>query len=524
MNGSGSRPSLPIATGDFKPLRALGQLYVDKTRRIAALLQPAYQYVFLARPRRFGKSLLVSTLEALFKGERERFAGTWIHGSDWPWEPHAVLRLDMTPSRIGDLETSLRNRMTLLYQAHEMKMPVGDWSASELLEALIEGLARERKVVALIDEYDAPIHHHLERPDLLPDIQDTLRQFYGVLKDCDADLHFAFLTGVTRFARTSIFSGLNNLIDVSFEPAFSDLLGFTEAELDRYLTPYMETMAQTQRRSLRAVRRAVREWYDGYLFAENGVRVYNPYSTLHSLHRQRQDNYWADSATPVFLTRLLVTRSGDLRDLVGQKAKRATRAFFHWEEPDLLATMYQTGYLTLKAQDGEYVLAFPNREVEQTFAETLLGEFLPYPGAADAAVAALGVALQRDDYDAFFQQFNALLRRVPHPLQIGNHAYYQLFLHVAFILLGYEVGSERSNYRGRMDTVVETAEKIIVLEYKVNGTAAAALEQLEAQGYHHEFLGRGKRIVGVGVNFDREARQATEWLSRPYPTPTCDGT
>ena len=519
MSAASPHPDLPLVTGNFRNLRRRQFLYVDKTRCIADLVHPQNQFVFLARPRRFGKSLLVSTLEALFQGERELFAGTWIHGNDWAWEPHAVLRLSMTEKRTGDLETSLRNRMTLLYQEHEMKMPIGDWSASELLEALIKRLARECKVVVLIDEYDAPIHQNLERPDLLPDIRNTLRQFYGVLKDCEDDLHFAFLTGVTRFARTSIFSGLNNLLDVSFEPAFSDLLGFTEAELDRYLTPYMETMAQTQHRSLRAVRRAVREWYDGYLFAENGVRVYNPYSILHSLHRQRQDNYWAESATPVFLTRLLVTRSGDLRDLVGQKAKRATRAFFHWEEPDLLAAMYQTGYLTLKAQDGEYVLAFPNREVEQTFAETLLGEFLPYPGAADAAVAALGAALQRDDYDAFFQQFNALLRRAPHPLQIGNHAYCQLFLQVAFILLEYEVGSERSNYRGRMDTVVETAEKIVVLEYKVNGTAAAALAQLEAQGYHHEFLGRGKRIVGVGVNFDREARQATEWLSRPYPAP-----
>ena len=273
MSTASPRPDLPLATGNFRNLRRRQFLYVDKTRCIADLMHPQNQFVFLARPRRFGKSLLVSTLEALFQGERELFAGTWIHGNDWAWEPHAVLRLSMTEKRTGDLETSLRNRMTLLYQEHEMKMPIGDWSASELLEALIKRLARECKVVVLIDEYDAPIHQNLERPDLLPDIRNTLRQFYGVLKDCEDDLHFAFLTGVTRFARTSIFSGLNNLIDVSFEPAFSDLLGFTEAELDRYLTPYMETMAQTQRRSLRAVRRAVREWYDGYLRRKRGARL-----------------------------------------------------------------------------------------------------------------------------------------------------------------------------------------------------------------------------------------------------------
>ena len=520
MSAASFRSALPLATGDFRKLRRQRMLYVDKTRRIADLVRPPNQYVFLARPRRFGKSLLVSTLEALFKGERELFAGTWIHDGDWPWEAHAVLRLDMTGRRTGDLETSLRNQMTLLYQAQGMEMPVGDWSASERLEALIKRLAQDRRVVVLIDEYDAPIHQNLERPDLLPDIRDTLRLFYGMLKVCDADLHFVFLTGVTRFARTSVFSGLNNLMDVSFEPVFSDLLGFTQEELDRCLAPYVKEMAQAQRRTASEVRQAMRAWYDGYLFAEDGVRVYNPYSTLYSLHNQRLDNYWAESGAPVFLTRLIVARRSDLRDLVGQKAKHAIRAFFRWEEPNLLAAMYQTGYLTLarNVAGSEYELVFPNREVEQTFAEALLDEFIQRPGEAAPAVTTLGEALQRDDYDAFFQQFNALLQRVPHPLQTGHPTYCQLFLHLAFILLGHDASSERSNYRGRMDTVVEMTEKVVVWEYKVNGTATAALEQLEAKGYHHEFLGRGKRIVGVGVNFDREARQATEWLARVYET------
>ena len=520
MSESRTKPSLPIATGDFRPLRALGQLYVDKTRRIASLLRPEYRFVFLARPRRFGKSLLVSTLEALFKGERALFAGTWIHDSDWAWEPHAVLRLDMTEldaENAAELKESLRLAVSDLCGSLRATPSPEKRSGAQLLSYLIRQLARQGPVAVLIDEYDAPILKNLAQPDQLPGIRDALRQFYGILKARDADLRFAFLTGVTRFARTSIFSGLNNLTDISFDPAFSDLLGFTAEELDRYLAPYMEDMAHAQRRSRRDVQQALQEWYDGYLFAEGGVRVYNPYSTLHSLHRQQLDNYWAESATPVFLTRLILARRRDLDDLVGQKAQRATKAFFHWENPSLLATMYQTGYLTLQeTPDGEYVLAFPNREVEQTFAETLLEEFLNFSDAVEPAVAALGDALRQDDYDAFFRQFNALLRRVPHPLQVGNHAYYQLFLPLTFILLGYATGSERSHYRGRMDTVVEMADKIVVLEYKVNGTAVAALDQLEARGYRHEFLDRGKRVVGIGVNFDKEARQATEWLTRTY--------
>ena len=515
-----SRPALPLATGNFRNLRRRQLLYVDKTRRIADLVHPKNQFVFLARPRRFGKSLLISTLEALFRGERELFVHTWIHGSDWPWEPHAVLRLDMTGKRTGDLETSLRNRMALLYGEQGLEMPAGDWSASELLEAMIRRLARERRVVVLIDEYDAPIHQHLERPDLLPDIRDTLRQFYGALKGCEADLYFTFLTGVTRFARTSIFSGLNNLIDVSFEPAFSDLLGFTEEDLDRYLAPYLADMARAHRTSADEARRRLRQWYDGYLFAEGSARVYNPYSTLHCLDKRRFANYWAGSGTPAFLTRLVKRHRQNVQELVGQDARDIGMAYYDWEHPDLQAVMFQTGYLTLQPvpKTGRHVTVFPNREVERTFLTALLADYAQEPSAARAALDALTTALQADDYAAFVAQFNALLALIPYEIHLRQHAYYQSLLHLTFTLMGFRTGSEISAHRSRLDTIVELPDKTVILEYKLDGTAADALRQIEAKGYHQPYLQDDRAVIGLGVNFDRALRQITEWQVQAYKT------
>ena len=521
MPADSPHPALPLATGNFRNLRRRQLLYVDKTRRIADLVHPKNQFVFLARPRRFGKSLLISTLEALFQGTRELFAGTWIHGNDWSWEPHAVLRLSMTEKRTGDLETSLRNRMRRLYQAQGMAMPAGDWSASELLEALIEDLARERKVVVLIDEYDAPIHQNLERPDLLPDIRDTLRQFYGALKDCEADLHFAFLTGVTRFARTSVFSGLNNLIDVSFEPAFSDLLGFTEAELDRYLAPYVAEMARAQRTSPAEARRGLRQWYDGYLFAKDSARVYNPYSTLHCLDKRRFANYWADSGTPSFLTRLVKRYRKNVQELVGQDARDIGMAYYDWEHPDLQAIMFQTGYLTLQPvlETEQHVTVFPNREVELTFLTALLANYAQEPSSARAALDALASALQKGDYAAFIAQFNVLLTLIPYEIHLRQHAYYQSLLHLTFTLMGFRTGSEISTHRSRLDTIVELPDKTVILEYKLDGTAKEALQQIAAKGYHRPYLQGNRAVIGLGVNFDRALRQITEWQVQVYRMP-----
>ena len=523
MNVTPRRQPLPISTGAFKPLREQGQLYIDKTRHMASLLQPEYRFAFLARPRRFGKSLLVSTLEALLQGRRDLFQGTWIHDSDWPWEPHAVIRLDMTNRRMGGasaLEQSLRNRMPRLYRAHGEEMPQGNWSASELLEELIQRLAERMKVAVLIDEYDSPILGKLESAEDLSAIRDVLRQFYGVLKICDDYLSFAFLTGITRFVRTGIFSGHNNLEDVSHQSAFSDLVGFTEEELERHLTPYMADTARSWQTSLSAVRQALRSGYDGYLFAKGGTRVYNPYSIMHCLHYQKLAHYWPTTGLPTYLTRMIAQQRVEIRCLAGQKAPDLAYAYFHWDKPDLQTIMYQAGYLTLAlAADGkEYVLTYPNREVERSFILTLLSEFTSKFETATRTARILHAALAANDYDRFFGTFNPMLQLIPYEIFVGDHRHYQLLLHSIFVMLGLRTASEHSNYLGRMDTAVELSDKVVIFEYKLDASPAAALAQLEEKGYHREFLARGTPVVGVGVQFDTAKRQAKTWHARQYET------
>ena len=522
MKAGSQRPDLPIATGDIWTLRQTRLLYVDKTRYIAALVQPKNQFAFLARPRRFGKSLLVSTLEALFQGERALFADTWIHDQDRDWTPHPVIRLDMAEwhtENAASLKEELMFQMEALYVATGETPPPRADTGGRLLSVLIQRLAaRGPKVVVLIDEYDAPILQNLERHAELTGIRDVLRGFYGVLKANSRYLRFVFLTGVTRFARTSLFSGLNNLKDISYLPEFSALAGFTEEELDRFLTPYVEDMARARGTSADAVRQGIRRWYDGYLFAEDGARVYNPYSTLQCLNDRQFAHYWSDSGTPAFLTQLIRSRRENVQELVGQDARDIRSAYYGWKNPDLHAVMFQTGYLTLRRnpETQRYVTAFPNREVEQAFLTSLLADYAQAPHVVRKALDALTTAVQRDDYASFTAQFNALLTRIPYEIHLRKHQYYQSLLHLTFTLMGFRTGSEISTHRARMDTIVELPNKVVILEYKLDGAAEDALRQIEAKGYHLPYLAEGRPVIGLGVNFDRKRRAITEWKLQTY--------
>ncbi len=520
-----ARP-LPVSTGSFSTIRRNDLLYVDKTRQIAFLVGPENKYLFLARPRRFGKTLLVSTLESLFLGKRELFSDTWILQTEWPWVPHKVVRLDMTAGRTENarsLEIDLRWQIARLFQAHDLVSPSADMGVQVLFSELIGQLSTEsgQGVVVLIDEYDAPIIQNLEHPAVLSEIRDFLRGFYGILKVRDEDLRFVFLTGVTRFARTSIFSGLNNLRDISILPACSDLVGFTERELEIYLDPHLEAMAQSLSRRRQVLDKQLREWYDGYLFAEGGIQVYNPYSVLNCLQNQKFGNYWADSGTPVFLTRLLARQRRSLQEMLGLGADGLLTAAYDVENPDLSAVMYQTGYLTIKASgDCGHETTMPNREVKQTFLQSLLETYAQGSTKVPSLVQSLVKALGKRDFEAFFAYFNSLLQQIPYEVQEGRERYFQMLLHLVFTLLGYRTESERSTHRGRLDTVVEMKDAVIILEYKLDGTANAALLQIEERGYPLPYQAQGKSVIGLGVNFDSRTRTVAEWKSKDMSTAT----
>lgn len=518
-------PPLPITDGEFRALRQDGLLYVDKTRQIVSLLAPQNRYVFLARPRRFGKTLLVSTLEALFEGAQELFVGTWLESQEWDWTPHPVVRLDMAAWHTGslaELQQRLSNRLWELCAEKGVVVPDRPYGADELFRYLLTHLSGTRRVVVLIDEYDAPLVQNLDHAQLLA-IRDFLRDFYGILKVVNVHLRFVLVTGVTRFARTSIFSGLNNLHDVSALDGHSDLVGFTESELQTVLHPYCQKLAFTWGCSTAEVGRRMAAWYNGYLFSSGGQRLYNPYSTLKCLQEGVVENYWAHSGTPTFLTRLLARRQVDPREFLGRSADQVATAVYDLEQSDLTAVMYQTGYLSLRRDptSGNLITDFPNREVEQSFNESLLGVYAGSPTEAQSVIKELAAALGAADLETFWPRFNVLLRQIPYQIQGERHQYFQLVLHLVCLLLGYEfrTNSERSTQRGRMDTVVEMPDQVFIFECKVDESASAALAQIEDRGYAQSFLDQGLTVTGVGVNFDSRARQAESWEVRRWRRP-----
>ena len=518
MNVLPPRSRLPLGRASFRLLRQDGDLYVDKTRDMAEMIREGEPYAFLARPRRFGKSLLTTTLEALFRGERDLFAGTWIQDSDWSWVAHPVIRLDMSEMswRNPDaLRSDLCRILTDMYGDFQEEAPAGIRNPGYLLRTLLRRLSAQNRVVVLIDEYDAPIIRNLQRPQALTDIREELRDFYGILKASEEHLRFVFLTGITRFARTSIFSGLNNLRDLSHLVQCCAVAGFTEADLNGSLAPYVAAAAAAQQCSVPTLRDRLRDWYDGYLFAAGGQRVYNPYSLLSCLEGQEFGNYWAETATPTFLVELIQAGRYDITDIARLDPAVVTRAVYEPEAPDVSALLYQTGYLTLQGEgtDGIPRLGFPNREVERTFAESLLPLYGARADLVRGQLGPLGQAWARQDHAGFFARFNGLLQELNYALIPDQHRLYQMLLHLLFTLLGYHPLSEQPTLTGRLDTVVEMADRVVILEYKLGNTAAQAIRQIVERDYGHRFAGRGK-TVGLGVEIDAQRRQVVAWQAQ----------
>ncbi len=519
-------PDLPITSASFVYLRQHNLRYVDKTRHLASLLKPANQYVFLARPRRFGKTLLVSTLEAWFQGEREWFRDTWIHDHAEQTQSHPVIRLSMQgldADNADVLRESLLDYIQEQYEIRHLPLPAIQ-HVGRLFSRLIQILTVHGPVVVLIDEYDAPIVSNLVHPDRLPGILTVLHNFYGILKERDQDLRFVLLTGVSRFARVSIFSGLNNLRDISLHPDYSDLLGFTETELTESLAPYIAAAAKAMGQSPAYLHHQLQKWYNGYLFAPGGTRVYNPYSILNCLTEYALANYWAISGTPTFLVDRIRRDRYDLTQLTSIDAERVAQATYVAERPDLATLMYQTGYLTLQPtkEKGRYQLGYPNHEVARTFNESLLEVYLEQP-LSHTPIHALQEALGHRDLDRFFALLNDVLAQIPHPLFRDAEWYYQALWHQLFIVMGHVTDSEVSTHLGRLDTAVHLSpDEVILLEYKLDDTPEAALYQLERKGYARKYQARGQRVCGVGVQIDRQARQIVAWSTRLYDPPADD--
>lgn len=513
---------LPIGVQAFEIMRTGGFVYVDKTRWIHQLATEG-MYYFLARPRRFGKSLLVSTLKCLFEAKRELFDGLWIsEPGRWEWQAHPVVVIDfngITLDTPEHLQRDLAHR--LQQQAGDFGLTLSSPSLITQFEELIVSLRRQtgQPVVVLVDEYDKPLIEHLGKGEAgLATGQanrDVLRSFYGVLKETGVAeaLRFVLLTGVSRFSRVSVFSALNNLQDLSMHPHYADMLGYTQPEVATAFAPHLARFAAETDSTSEQVLAQLTRYYDGYRFAARATRVYNPFSVLNALSERDFQDYWFATGTPTFLVNLLRENQYAFPELEGLQVSPSVFGTFELERLAPEALLFQTGYLTISdVEDGVYTLDYPNQEVKTAFTKSLLLTTEGIAAPASSHVLRLSRYLQAGDMEAFFAAMQAIFASIPYDIQSKrDEAYYHTIFYLAMTASGGQAQSSVLTSRGRIDMVMTFPDRVYILEFKCNQSAAAALAQINVQGYAEKYRASGKKVILIGINFSTEQRNVDSW-------------
>ena len=514
---------LPIGIQDFVGLREDGYVYVDKTAYVYKLVTEGKPY-FMSRPRRFGKSLLVSTLKAYWEGKRELFEGLAIERleGDGPdaWQPHAVFHFDFTGW--GDYSKDGALELALDAQLSEWEADYGTTGNSlgdrfgKLLEAAHERTGR--RAVVLVDEYDKSLLEAMGDPALLEHNRATFKSFFSVLKRADEHLRFAFITGVTKFSKVSIFSDLNQLRDISLGEEYAGICGVTEDELLESFAPHIDALASALDMGRDECLEALRAQYDGYRFHPGGPGVYNPFSLLNAFTERDLRSFWFESGTPTFLIRRMREASLDPRALDdGElRASEARISDYRADDPDPVPLMYQSGYLTIRDFDTRrrvYTLAVPNGEVRYGLAESLLPTYAPAIKGVGTDIYSLDGHVESGNTDGMRDVLAALFASIPYP-QSGNDPfenYFQSVIYLVFTLLGRFVTVEMHSAAGRADLVVQTDDYVYLMELKRDGTAAEALAQIEEKSYADPFAADPRELFRIGAAFDSETRRLTDW-------------
>jgi hypothetical protein len=507
----------PLTTSiyTFSDLIAGGYLYVDKTALIHRWVSEYRAQLFLARPRRFGKSLLVSTLKAIFQGRRELFAGLAIDKMDYDWKSYPVIHLDMGSCVGKDVEAmELRLCDQLDRNAREYGLHLEKEGADRRFVELIEGLASRGEVVILVDEYDKPLLGHLGQEGVR-EIQSLLKSFYSVIKTTESLQRFALLTGVSKFSKVSIFSDLNNLTDLTMDREAGTLLGYTQEELESNFGGYIQGLGKEKGFSHEKTLEELKYWYNGYRFHKDSSSVYNPVSTMKCLGSREFKNYWFETGTPTFLIELLKASPLELGEL---NAPERMFSAYDVEKLSPLPLLVQTGYLTI--QDTEWLgdelyfrLGYPNREIEQSFSHNMAQGFGEV--AVDdmsRSMFRMHRALGKNDMDVMLEELKVFFANVPYDITLKNEKYYQTIFFVVFKLLGAFVTTEVRTNRGRIDAVVETKDHLFVMEFKLHDSAESALVQIRSKDYALKYERGVKPISLVGVAFDAETRNLGDWI------------
>ena len=522
----------PIGVQSFEKIRKEGYCYVDKTEMIYELATNGRYYI-LSRPRRFGKSLLVSTLEAYFLGKRELFKGLAIEQLEKNWTVHPVLHLDLVASQyksVDDLMSKLNNALCKWEDVYGKN--VSETTISLRFEGVIQRACQQtgQKVVVLIDEYDKPLLESIGNETLQNDLRDELRAFYSVLKSQDANICFGLLTGVTKFGKLSVFSGLNNLKDISMRIEFATICGISEKELYRDFKEDIQQLATANNMNYEEACEEMKQRYDGYHFAPNSEDVYNPFSVLNTLDAKVFGSYWFKTGTPTYLIKLLQTGQYNLSNLTKEEVDIESLEDIH--EDDAIPVIYQSGYLTIKKYNKQFdtcQLGFPNREVEEGFIKYLLPFYTTIKQSKSAfEIRKFIQEIEQADIDAFFARLQTFFADTPYEMIVGHapqnsysketaiekqlERHYQNVLFIVFRLMGFYTKVEYHTAQGRIDLVLQTKNYCYVMEFKLNGTAEEALAQIEAKQYAAPFAHSGKKIFKIGVNFSSKTRNIDRWI------------
>ena len=509
----------PVGIQNFEKLRRDGYWYVDKTEQMYRLVTTG-SYYFLSRPRRFGKSLLISTLEAYFQGKKELFEGLAVHELEKEWAEYPILHLDLN---IGQYDTgqSLNDILNRSLVAWERQY--GSDPAEVSLPLRFAGVVKRaseqtgRRVVILVDEYDKPMLQAIGNESLQDEYRNTLKPFYGVLKTMDGYIKFAFLTGVTKFGKVSVFSDLNNLMDISRDERYTDICGISEKELLDNFTEDIRDLASANGQTFGQACAQLKEDYDGYHFCPDRAGIYNPFSLLNTFAKRRYGSYWFETGTPTYLVELLKKSDYDLERMTRvETSADILDSIFTDDNP--IPVIYQSGYLTIKEYDrrfGMYTLGFPNREVEDGFMNFLL----PYYAGIDRTRSPFEIKqfvsdVERGDIDSFMERLQSFLADCPYEMARDIELHYQNVLFIVFRLAGLYTQVEYRTSKGRIDLVLKTGDYIYVMEFKLDGSAEEALNQIEDRQYALPFASDPRRLFKIGVNFSSRTRNIEKWVIR----------
>ena len=506
----------PIGIQNFEKIITGGFVYVDKTTQIYDLASTG-QYYFLSRPRRFGKSLLVSTMEAYFRGRKDLFKGLAMEGLEKEWLEYPVLHLDLTGAaytKVEELHSKLNSFLSAQEEIYGIR--TSEKVASVRFEKVIDAAYRKtgRKVVILIDEYDKPIVDNIDAPELMEAFRRELQGFYSVIKGKDEFIRFAFLTGVTKLGKMSIFSGLNNLNDISMDLGFSDICGVSEEELKTYFDESVSTLARHCGLTKEECYGKLKTMYDGYHFSEGAAGVYNPFSLLNTFKANRFRMYWFETGTPTFLVRYLKQIKCNLDNISKDKVSVETLTGANYVAPAPITLMYQTGYLTITGYNerfNTYTLDYPNEEVKAGFLNSLSQLYAPALIQGEFSVYNFVEDIERGDVQGFMDRFTSFLSDNSYEIQGDLELYFQNTMSVMLKMMGLYVKTEYRTSNGRIDIVFDTDKYVYIIELKRDLSPEEALKQIEEKGYDKPFLSSGKEIIKLGINFSSQTRTVDGW-------------